>query len=430
MKVAQENHEITEQVVRAASGMSAEPEGSAFSPFRYPVFRAIWTANLFSNLGATLQSVGAAWLMTELTPSHQLVALVQASATVPIMLFGVFAGAIADNYDRRTVMLCAQVGMLLVSAALAALTYAGWISPFLLLAFTLTVGIGTALNSPAWQASVRQQVDPRELPQAIALNSISFNIARSVGPALGGVLISVWDVSFAFLINALSYIGLIAVLLWWKPPPRQVNRRRILPAVAVGIRYCAASVPLRRILLRGFALGFSLAAYQALLPTVVSDHIGGDEFDFGLMLGLFGIGSIVTAPFLRTILRKIGLEGILALGSAMLVFSLSLIAEVHDLIYALPAAFVTGMAWVLILTTINTAVQMRSPDDILGRCLSVYQAVTFGGMALGSWVWGAVADWKDLPFALHAGSVFLVVSFIVLRIVAPLPRLGEGVLKH
>lgn len=430
MKVAQEDHEITERVVRAASGMTAEPEGSAFSPFRYPVFRAIWTANLFSNLGATLQSVGAAWLMTELTPSHQLVALVQASATVPIMLFGVFAGAIADNYDRRMVMLCAQVGMLLVSAALAALTYAGWISPFLLLAFTLTVGIGTALNSPAWQASVRQQVDPRELPQAIALNSISFNIARSVGPALGGVLISVWDVSFAFLINALSYIGLIAVLLWWRPPPRQIDRRPILPAVAVGIRYCAASVPLRRILLRGFALGFSLAAYQALLPTVVSDHIGGDEFDFGLMLGLFGVGSIVTAPFLRTILRKIGLEGILATGSAMLVFSLSLIAEVHEVMYALPAAFITGMAWVLILTTINTAVQMRSPDEILGRCLSVYQAVTFGGMALGSWVWGAVADWQDLPFALHAGSVFLVVSFIALRIVAPLPRLGEGVLKH
>ncbi len=430
MKVAQENHEISEQVVRAASGMSAEPEGSTFSPFRYPVFRAIWTANLFSNLGATLQSVGAAWLMTELTPSHQLVALVQASATVPIMLFGVFAGAIADNYDRRMVMLCAQVGMLLVSAALAALAYAGWISPFLLLAFTLTVGIGTALNSPAWQASVRQQVDPKELPQAIALNSISFNIARSVGPALGGVLISIWDVSFAFLMNALSYIGLIAVLLWWRPPPRQIDRRPILPAVAVGIRYCATSPQLRRILARGFALGFSLAAYQALLPTVVSDHIKGDEFDFGLMLGLFGIGSIVTAPFLRTILRKVGLEGILAMGSAMLVFSLSLIAEVHEVAYALPAAFVTGMAWVLILTTINTAVQMRSPDEILGRCLSVYQAVTFGGMALGSWVWGAVADWKDLPFALHAGSVFLVVSFVALRIIAPMPRLGEGVLKH
>ena len=405
-------------------------ENGTFSPFRYPVFRAIWIANLFSNLGATLQSVGAAWLMTELTPSHQLVALVQSSATVPIMLFGVFAGAIADNYDRRLVMLAAQVGMLLVSGALAALTYAGWISPFLLLAFTLTVGIGTALNSPAWQASVRQQVHPEQLPQAIALNSISFNIARSVGPALGGVLISIWDVSFAFLINAISYIGLIGVLLWWRPPPRQVERRPILPAVGVGLRYCATTPQLRRILIRGLALGFSLAAYQALLPAVVSDHIRGDEFDFGLMLGLFGIGSIVTAPFLRMIRRRIGFEGILGAGSALFVFSLSLIAEVHEVLYALPAAFAAGMGWVLILTTINTAVQVRSPDEILGRCLSIYQAVTFGGMALGSWTWGALADWKDLPFALHAGSIFLVVSFGVLRFLAPMPRVGEGVLRH
>ncbi|MAC60227.1 MAG: arabinose ABC transporter permease [Novosphingobium sp.] len=423
--------EIVEEVVETTtSGLVPQPSGGTFSPFRYPIFRAIWIANLFSNLGSTLQSVGAAWLMTELTPSHQLVALVQASATVPIMLFGMFAGAIADNYDRRRVMLAAQVGMLTVSAALAALTYAGWISPFLLLAFTLTVGAGTALNSPAWQASVRQQVAPKEIPQAIALNSISFNIARSIGPALGGVLISLFDVSFAFAMNAVSYIGLIGVLLWWRPEARQIERRPILPAVGVGIRYCVSNGPLRRILLRGLALGFSLAAYQSLLPAVVSDHMKGTELDFGMMLGLFGIGSITAAPFIGTIRTKLGLEGILAVGAAMFVFSLSLVAEVHAVIYALPAAFIAGMGWVWILTTINTAVQMRSPDEILGRCLSIYQAVTFGGMALGSWIWGMIADWKSLPFALHAGSVFLIVSFATLRILAPLPRPGEGVLKH
>lgn len=423
--------EIVEEVVETTtSGLVPQPSGGTFSPFRYPIFRAIWIANLFSNLGSTLQSVGAAWLMTELTPSHQLVALVQASATVPIMLFGMFAGAIADNYDRRRVMLAAQVGMLTVSAALAALTYAGLISPFLLLAFTLTVGAGTALNSPAWQASVRQQVAPKEIPQAIALNSISFNIARSIGPALGGVLISLFDVSFAFAMNAVSYVGLIGVLLWWRPEARQIERRPILPAVGVGIRYCATNGPLRRILLRGLALGFSLAAYQSLLPAVVSDHMKGTELDFGMMLGLFGIGSITAAPFIGAIRSRLGLEGILAVGAAMFVFSLSLVAEVHTVLYALPAAFIAGMGWVWILTTINTAVQMRSPDEILGRCLSIYQAVTFGGMALGSWIWGMIADWKSLPFALHAGSVFLIVSFATLRILAPLPRPGEGVLKH
>ncbi|AXB75124.1 MFS transporter [Novosphingobium sp. P6W] len=428
-------HAVEKTVEAATAGLVPPPRTGTFSPFRYPVFRAIWIANLFSNLGGTLQGVGAAWLMTELTPSHQLVALVQASATVPIMLFGVFAGAIADNYDRRLVMLTAQVGMLVVSAALAGLAYAHMLTPTLLLAFTLSVGIGTALNSPAWQASVRQQVERREIPQAIALNSISFNIARSIGPALGGVLISIWDVSFAFAINAVSYIGLIGVLLWWKPRPRPVEpgqppKRAILPAVAVGIRFCAGNGPLRRLLIRGFALGFSLAAYQSLLPAVISGTIHGSELDFGLMLGLFGIGSIMAAPFTGPLRKKLGLEGILTLGTGMSVFALSLVAEAHDILYALPAAFVAGMAWVLILTTLNVAVQMRSPDAILGRCLSIYQAATFGGMAIGAWVWGAVADWQSLSFALHAASVFLAVSFFGLRLVAPLPRLGEGVIKQ
>ena len=410
-------------------GGQPDPGVGTFSPFRYPVFRAIWIANLFSNIGGTIQSVAAAWMMTELTTSHQLVALVQSSATLPIMLFGIFAGAIADNYDRRQVMLAAQAGMLLVSGVLAAMTYAGLMSPILLLAFTLSVGTGTALNSPAWQASVRQQVDRAQLPQAIALNSISFNIARSIGPALGGVLLSVWGASFAFLINALSYIGLIGVLLWWRPEARAISPRPILPAVAAGLRYCASSTPLRSILLRGLCLGISLAAFQALLPTYVSDQLGGTEFQFGLMLGLFGIGSISAVTVVGRIRRKLQLEGTLALGSAMFVVVLLLLAQVHVVWFALPGAFIGGMAWVMILTSINTAVQLRAPDEIVGRCLSIYQAVTFGGMALGAWGWGAVADWRDLPTAMHAGAAFLIVSFAFLRFVAPLPRLGEGVVK-
>ncbi len=413
-----------------AESLNKDGGGSAFSPFRYPIFRAIWIANLFSNLGATIQSVGAAWLMTDLTTSKQLIGLVQASATVPIMLFGMFAGAIADNFDRRRVMLAAQVGMLLTSSLLAALTYAGIITPFVLLAFTLTVGIGTALNSPAWQASVRQQVDPRELPQAIALNSISFNIARSVGPALGGLLISLWGVSLAFAVNAVSYLALIFVLLWWRPEHQNVARKPILPAIAIGIRFCAGSPPIRRILLRGLSLGAGIAAYQALLPAVINEQLAGDELDFGLLLGVFGIGSIIAAPFVGTIRRRIKLEGILAIGALLFVIVMSVLAEAHSVRFAVPAVFLGGMAWVAVLTSLNIAIQMRAPDEILGRCLSIYQAVTFGGMAVGSWAWGAIADLRDLPFALHAASVFLVLSFLILRWLAPLPRPGEGVVKQ
>lgn len=408
--------------------MAARPAPTAgtFAPFRYPAFRAIWIGNLASNLGATIQSVAAAWLMTELTTSHRLLALVQASATIPIMLLGVFAGAIADNYDRRIVMLAAQTGMLVTSAALATLSWMGVITPYLLLAFTLTVGIGTALNSPAWQASVRQQVGLAELPQAISLNTISFNLARSVGPALGGMLISLWSVSLAFAVNAISYIAMIVVLLRWRPDTPPVERQPMLPAIAVGIRFCAASSPIRRVLVRSLIMGFGLAGYQALVPAVVRDRLHGSEFDFGLLLGLFGVSSIICALFLSRARRRWGIEAVLSAGTLASVLAQSILAEVEGVGLAVPAAMLAGAGWVACLNSVNVAVQMRSPETILGRCLSIYQAVTFGGMAIGSWVWGALADWRDLPFALHGASLFLVVTLIGSRRLFPMPRPHEG----
>ena len=201
--------------------------GCALAPFRFPAFRTIWLANFTSNIGSMIQSVGAAWLMTDLTTSHQLVALVQASSTTPIMLLGVFAGAVADNYNRPRVMLVAQCGMLAASALLAGLAWSGRLGPWSLIGFTLAVGCGTALNGPAWQASVRQQVGPGDLPQAISLNTIAFNLARSVGPALGGLLIAATSPAAAFGLNALSYVAPIAVLLRWRPAhPAQAVRIR------------------------------------------------------------------------------------------------------------------------------------------------------------------------------------------------------------
>lgn len=402
------------------------PPGSSWAPFRYPAFRAIWIANLFSNLGGAIQAVGAAWLMTELTTSHQMIALVQASATVPILLFGVFAGAIADNFDRRRVMLAAQIGMLLTSAVLAALTYAGIMTPFLLLGFTLAVGTGTALNAPAWQASVRQQVGMRDLPQAITLNTISFNLARSVGPALGGLLMSIWNVALAFAVNAASYIAMIGVLLNWHPADRVIERKPILPAIGVGVRFCATSSPIRRVLARGLLLGFGAAGYQALIPAVVKDWLHGDELDFGLMLGLFGIGSILAALAIGPLRRRFGVEAVLTCGTLGFVVALIWLAEAHSVMHALPATLIAGASWVTTLTSINVAMQMRSPDTILGRCLSIYQAVTFGAMAVGSWAWGALSDYRDLPFALYSSAIFLLVSVLIGRIFIPMPRPDEG----
>jgi MFS family permease len=237
--------------------------GGGFAPFRHPAFRAIWSANLFSAIGSSVQSVGAAWLMTDLTTSHRLIALVQASVTLPIMLFGVFAGAIADNFDRRRVMLAAQIGMLIASGLLAILTYEKIVGPHLLLAFTLAVGIGTALNTPAWQASVRSQVGPEDLPQAISLNNLSFNMARSVGPALGGLLISVAGMAAAFAVNSASYIAMIWVLWRWRPLAPKPVRQSMMPSIYTGLTFCFSSGPVRKLLLRGFCMGLGIG-YMAV----------------------------------------------------------------------------------------------------------------------------------------------------------------------
>lgn len=401
--------------------------GKTLAPFGYPAFRAIWIANLVSNLGSMIQSVAAAWLMTDLTSSHVLIALVQASTTLPIMAFGVFAGAIADNFDRRRVMLAAQSGMLLVSTALALVSWAGMIGPWSLLLFTLLVGIGTALNSPAWQASVRAQVGKRDLPQAISLNSIAFNLARSVGPALGGVLISLWSTSLAFALNALSYTLLIAVLLRWRPQVSTPRRIPMLTSIAIGLRFCAGSGPVRRVLLRGFCLGVGFAAYAALLPVIVRNRLHGSEIDYGLMLGAFGIASIMAALFVSNLRRRIGSEAVVGIGTIAFVIGYFILIAAGNVPAALPAAFAAGAGWVLALTTINVAMQVRAPEEILGRCMSIYQATTFGGMALGAWGWGTMSDYTTIPTTLGGAGAWLMLSLVLLRLLAPMPVKGEGI---
>ena len=400
--------------------------GATLAPLRYPAFSAIWVANLLSQLGSMIQSVAAAWLMTELTRSHQLVAAVQASTTLPILLFGVFAGAIADNYDRRRVMLAAQWAMLVISAVLAGLTYMGRIGPLGLILFTLAVGIGTALNGPAWQASVRMQVGARDLPQAISLNTIAFNLARSAGPALGGILISLAGVATAFAINAASFIALIIVLMRWRPEVPPPVRQAMLPSIRTGLAFCFRSDPVRRVLLRGFCVGLGAAGFMSLLPLLVRDQFHGTEFDFGVLLGAFGAGSILAALVVGPLRRRFGTELVTSIGVAAFVVALPLLTRLDAVGPALPLAFIAGIGWTACMTTLNVAMQVRSPDDILGRCLAIYQAVTFGGMAVGAWLWGALADWISLTAAFDGAALWLTAATIGLRLFAPMPAPHEG----
>ena len=260
----------------------AEP--TALSPMRYPVFRSVWIASLVSNFGALIQSVGASWLMISIAQSADMVALVQASIALPIMLLSLVAGALADNRDRRVVMLGAQCFMLVVSVVLAACASAGWITPWLLLLFTFLIGCGAAFSAPAWQASVGDMVPRTELPGAVALNSLGFNIARSVGPAIGGAIVAAAGAAAAFAVNAASYVALIVVLARWRP----VRAAEILPreslgvAMAAGIRYVSMSPAIRTVLLRSAIFGTGASGLLALMPLVAKDLLGGGPLDVRL----------------------------------------------------------------------------------------------------------------------------------------------------
>jgi MFS family permease len=372
-----------------------------------------------------MQSVAAAWMMTELTSRHLLVALVQASNTIPIMVLGIVAGAIADAYNRRLVMLWAQSFMLFVSAVLSVMGYAGTLTPWTLLLFTLMVGMGTALNAPAWQASVRLQVDRADLPQAISLNAIAFNLARSLGPALGGLVISLWSVNMAFALNAVSYLAMIVVLARWRPAMTPPVRVPIGPAIVTGIAFCVRSSSIARVLLRGLVFGFGAVAFQALLPMVVRTQLHGNQISFGLEVGAFGLGSILSALFVSKLRRRFGSEAVVGANTVVYVAAQLLLSSVHSLAPAMVAALIGGVGWVAVMTSLNVAIQLRSPEAILARCLSIYQAVAFGGMALGAWAWGALADRVGLVASLRLAACWLTLTMIM-RLIAPMPTREEG----
>ncbi|HUH10840.1 MAG TPA: MFS transporter, partial [Brevundimonas sp.] len=267
------------------------PRRSALAPLQHPVFRAVWITSLVTNFGGLIQSVGAAWMMTSIA-SAQMVALVQASVTLPIMLLSLAAGALADTVDRRKIMLAAQTFMLLVSASLAVMTWMGLITPWVLLGFTFLIGCGVAFNGPAWQASVGDMVPREDLAGAVTINSMGFNMARSVGPAIGGVIVAAAGAAAAFAVNAFSYIGLLIVQFRWKPErPRQtLPREGLVAAMAGGLRYAALSPRVTAVLLRAVVFGVGASAVQALMP-VVARESGGGPLAFGLLLGAFGVGA-------------------------------------------------------------------------------------------------------------------------------------------
>lgn len=378
-------------------------------PLRNPTFRAVWLANLASNFGGMIQLVGAAWLMTGLTQSATMVALVQASAALPIMILSLPAGAMADGLDRRRLMLAAQLVMLAASAALAAFAWAGAMTPWLLLGLTGLVGVGKALNAPAWQASVGDIVARDDLPAAVALNSMGFNVARSLGPAVGGALVGAFGAALAFAANAASYLGLIAVLARWRPAREEpVARPEPLgPAMVAGLRYVALSPDLRTVLARAFVFSLGASVVQALLPLVSRAMLGGGALTLGLLLGAFGLGAVGGALVSTGARSRMTTEALVRVAALAFAAGTICVALSSTLWITLAALVPIGAGWVVALSSFNVTVQMAAPRWVVGRALSLYQMANFGGMAAGSWLWGAITEQAGLQVALGLGAVVL-----------------------
>ncbi len=387
----------------------ATPEpGSPFAPFGHRAFLLLWIATVASNIGTWMHDVGAGWLMTELAPSPLMVAAVQSATTLPIFLFALLAGAVADIVDRRKLLLGINAAMGLAALAMTAFVHFGLMSPLLLLLFTFIFGTGAAFMAPAWQAIVPKLVPRGDLSAAIALNSMGINVSRAIGPALAGFLIVAAGLASPFLVNALSFVGIIAVLLWWKPkaePASSLPSETIGGAIVSGLRYAWNSPALTATLIRAASFFVFASAFWAMLPLIARDVLSGGPTLYGILLASVGAGAVGGAFLLPKIKKRLGSDGTVAFGTVGTALVMVSMALVPNQVVAVAAAALAGLSWIAVLSSLNVSAQTALPDWVRARGLSVFLTVFFGSMSLGSLVWGQVASIWGIPVALIAASV-------------------------
>jgi MFS family permease len=405
-------------------GSTARPGVSTWEPLREPVFRALWIASLTSNIGTWMQNVGAAWLMTSLTPSPVVVALVQAATSLPVFLVGLPAGALADIVDRRRLLIVSQGWMLLSAAALGVLTLIGFMSPWILLALTFALGLGAAMNAPAWQAIVPEVVSPSELQEAVALNAAGFNVARAVGPALGGLTVAAVGPGPVFLLNAASFIAVMLVVYRWnrQRATSRLPAEHVISAMRAGIRYVRNAPSLQAVLVRSGVLIVCAAGLWALLPLVARDQLGLGATGYGVLLGCLGIGAVTGATFLPRIQRKFSLDMLVTGATVVFAVATAALAYVQNVFLVGAAMVAGGIAWIALMSSFNAAAQTAAPEWVRARALAVYLIVFQGGMAVGSILWGALAA----RVGIRAALLFAVFGLIAGLMLITRYRLAEG----
>jgi MFS family permease len=397
------------------------PVNGTFGPLKHRAFLLILVGSLLSNFGNAIQSVGAAWQLTVAGQPADVIALVQTATNLPIMLLALPAGAWADMFDKRTIMLLAQTGMFAMSLLLVALAFAGMTPPVAIIAVTALLAAGVACFNPALSASIGGIVPRAELAAAVALNILAFNVARSLGPAFGGAIVSLGGSGSAFVANALSYLLVIAVLWRWRAEPAPPKERRALHAViAEGFRFAGHSPQIRTIMLRAFTFTTTGAAAWALMPLVASEVLGRGSAVYGLLLGALGAGAVIGAATSTWFRARFSAEAIIR--TAGLLYGLGCIGVAFD--PGLPAMLallvLAGAGWVQALSGFSVAGQLWSSREVVGRITAMVSSLTFGGIALGSWLWGHFAENHSVATALIASGAGMIV-LPLLGLVLPMP---------
>jgi len=401
--------------------VSVPAPASAWAPLRlHPMFRALWIAQFASNVGTWMQTVGAQWLLIDRSPL--LVSLVQTASSLPIVVLALPAGALADVVDRRRLLLGAQAAMFLAAAALAVTTFLGVTSPALILGLTFALGCGTALSAPAWQAIQPDLVDRQLLPQAAALNGLNMNLARAVGPAIGGFVVAAVGAGWVFALNAVSFVGIAIVVLCWRSPALDETGppERLVEALRAGGRYVRHARIVRRLLYRAVLFIPAASAVWALLPVVAANRLGLGSGGYGLLLGMVGIGAVAGAVLIPRVRARVGSARLVTGAMVVTAVCLAVVATVENPFGVGVALLPVGGSWIAVMSSLNSSLQLALPNWVRARGLAYYLVVFQGAQALAAVVWGVVADMTSVPVALLAAAVVLAVGAVVgLR--APMP---------
>ena len=411
---------MTTAEAKATETSSATPpaDESSLSPFRHTSFTVLWIATVVSNIGTWMQNAAAGWLMTGLDPDPFTVSLVQVATSVPLFLFALPAGALADIVDRRRLLVVIQVALTVLVAGFGWLVWLDYVTPTRLLAFTFLAAAAAALIMPAWQSIVPQLVPRARLQPAVALNSVGLNVSRAVGPALAGLIIAAWGLAAPFWLNAVSTLGVIAALIWWRPaddgaasrlPPEHFRN-----AIRAGLRHARYNRDLRATLIRAAGFFLFASAYWALLPLVARNQVKGGPELYGLLLGAIGVGAVAGAFALPWLNRRLGPDRLVAAGTLGTAVALVCFGLARQPATALAASLVAGVSWIAVLATINVSAQVALPGWVRGRGLSIFGTVMFGALTVGSAVWGKVAVLAGLPAAhfAAAGAALLAVPLL------------------